>query len=307
MCQRLQSDVAKRQTAYLKKLLDAVTKAESTYQIKSDALLDYSKRKGVDVLKTRYEIEKVSLIALNDDYTRADVLASSAEQRYEAIKKAKTDGKDVPLSAELQESVENDSTLKALVAARLNWELEKALVESKKAPDTVLADVNTRLKKLDEQIAETRKTLTDDARQRLEKMLQDEAANKRFEAEYIGHIRKAKEDIVTGIGQDLLDWQKRMDDLKEQQDLVSKLHSQYNLADANRAADDIRVEQLDDPVVPEKPSWPAWDTYMPEGVAGGLVLGLVVAGLLACRRGCRDQGLPAAPSGHAAAQNPPTA
>ena len=289
--QRLQSDVAKRQTAYLKKLLDAVTKAESTYQIKTDALLDYSKRKGVDVLKSRFDIEKNALQGLNDDYTRADAAASGAEQQYESIKKTKADGKEIQLSSDLAQSIENDWTIKTLMNTRLNWEQEKAaeltrrssaaggaaVTTASPATSAALAAIDARIKTIDEQSDETRKKLTADARDRLEKLLADEAVNKRFLANYIGQIRKAKEDIVTGIGQDLLDWQKRVDDLKEQQDLVAKLHSQYNLADANRATDDTRVQQIDEPVVPGTPSWPKWYMFIPLGTVAGLGLSALLA------------------------------
>ena len=292
--EQLQSDVASRQSAYLVRLKDAVTKAEATFQIKSDALLDYSKRKGIDVLHWRYETERSSLVALNDEYTRADAAASSAEQQYEALKKAKADGKEVQLSSDFALSVEDDSTLKALLAARLSWDQEKAVAETNPAAYAArLVEVGARLKKIDEQITETRRTLTADARERMAKMLQDEAANKRFHADYISRIRKAKEDIVNAMGQDMWDWQKRVDDLKEQQDLVAKLHSQYDLADANRATDDTRVEQIDQPVIPDKPSWPHWNTFLPEGAAGGFVLGLIFAGRLAWRRRGRDQAFPA--------------
>ena len=276
--QTLQSDVATRKSAYLLKLFDAVKKADAEYQIKSDALIDYQKRKGIDVLKSRFDIEKNALQALNDDYTRADAAASGAEQQYEAIKKTKADGKEFVLSSDLQQSIENDFTMKTLMNTRLSWEQERASELKKSNPNLqILAQIDGRMAKIDDQISETRKKLTDDARDRMEKMLEDEAANKRFLATYIGGIRKAKEDTVTAIGQDLLDWQKQVDELKERQDLVVKLRTQYNLADANRATDDTRIQQIDKPVIPDTPSWPKWYMFIPLGTIAGLGLSALLA------------------------------
>jgi uncharacterized protein involved in exopolysaccharide biosynthesis len=83
--------------------------------------------------------------------------------------------------------------------------------------------------------------------------------------------------------------------------MVTKLRRQFSLAQANQATDDTRVQQIEDPVLPDrdKPSWPTWDTFMPVGAGGGFVLGMIVAGLVAGKYSRRNQALPAPPAGQA--------
>ncbi len=278
--QRLIDDSKNRRTAILRNLGDQVKLASDNFDIKSQTLADYQKRKGIDALKSRYEIERNSLIALNDDYTRANLQASNAEAQYESLKTTKAEGKEVELSADLQERVDNDATLKSLLAARLNWEQEKASASRIDPSTQLIAQIDARLQKINEQVDSLRKQLLAEARARMEKTLQDAAVIQRFTANYLGQIRQAKEAIITGIGQDLLDWQHRMDELKEQGDLVSKLRSQYNMFQANQT-DDTRVAQIDEPVIPDQPVYPEWWTTLPAPSAAGLALALIPACLLA--------------------------
>lgn len=288
---KLMEDSANRRTAFMRNLGDAVKKAEDSFQIKSDALADYQKRHGIDVLKSQFDIEKNALQSLNDDYTRADALASGAEQQYEALNKMKADGKEVALSSDLLQSIENDYTIKTLMNTRLQWQQERAAAMTSRtgaaAPgttsSTAVAAIDARNKEIDDEIEKTRITLTNSARERMEKMLADEAVQKRFLANYIQKVRNEKKDIVTGIGQDLLVWQQRVDDLKEQGDLVSKLRSQFNLAQANQASDDTRVApmiSISDIAVPHIPSSPNWWIYLPIGTVAGLGLAALLAYLL---------------------------
>ena len=281
---RLQSDSRSRNAAFARRLEDAVKTAQDNYQIKSDALVDYGKRKGIDVLKSRYEIERTSLITLNGDYMREDLAASSAEQKYEAMMRTKEDGKEVELSADLQLSVESDPTLKALQTTLLNLEQEKAAQSVVvRTTDPRLNEINARIGKLDDQIVETRRKLQRDARDRMAKMLQEAAVENRFRASYLGRIRMNTEAIVTGIGQDLLVWQQRLDDLKEQGDLITKVRQQLNLAQANQATDDTLVAEMDEPTIPDEPSWPHWWAIIPVGAAAGLLMSIFAAGIAAAR------------------------
>jgi hypothetical protein len=295
---RLRSDSASRKNTFLTDMDIAVKEKQADFQLKSDAMVDYSRRHGIDVLQSRFEIEKNSLQDLNSKYTLADAAASSAEMRYETIHIMQRDGKEVPLSPDLLLSVENDVTLKALIAARLNWEQERVVALVPNANPQHLAEIEARLKKIDEQIAGTRKTLTDDARTRMVKMLDGEAVNRRFLASYMGDIRKKKEDIVTAIGQDLLVWQQRLDELKEAGDTLAKLRYQLSMAQAGRAVDDSGIAKLDDPLLPDKPVGLDWEAFWPWGIvwaAVGLFTGLLAAWRLAWRRACRNLATPASP------------
>jgi len=275
---RLRSDSATRRNAYLTDLDKKVKEQEGLFQSMSDALADFSKRQGVDVLKSRFDIEKNALQGLNDDFTRSDAAATSAEQQYNVIKKLKDDGKEVPLSSDLLMQVENDFKITSLQQERLQWEQERAAAEKDRSTTPQrLEQIDARLKKIDDQIDAMRTKLMKDARDRMQKFLEDEATTKRFLADFIGNIRKQKEEIVTGIGQNLLVWQQKVDALKEQQDLVYKLRTQYNSINTNSRTDDTRVTQIGQPSVPYLPSWPKWYQFFPVGTLAGLGLSALLA------------------------------
>jgi capsular exopolysaccharide synthesis family protein len=283
--QRLTSDSRLRRDKFLDDLKTAVKDKQDEFEIKSAALVDYSKRNNIDVLKSSYEIEKSALTDLNREYTLADASAKTAEESYKAII-AKSDAKeDIPLSSDLLQSIENDYTLKTLLNTRLSWYQERAAAVSAKTTggttsDRRVQEIDARIAEVDSQIKDTREKLTKDARSRYVTLLHDESTSKRNLADYVKQIRKDKEDHVTNIGQNLLVWEQRVDEVKEAGDIVAKLRNQLSLAQANRATDDTRVSKIDDPVLPEKPSWPRWYFFLIPGTFAGLGLSTLLAYLI---------------------------
>jgi hypothetical protein len=251
--EQLRSDSRMRRTRYLLDLENAVKDKDSDFQLKRDALLDYSKRQQIDVMKLRFESEKSALQTLNEQFPAIDLAASRAEQRFTEVDNLQKAGKEVPLSPELQLAVENDVALKSLITSRLNWEQEKAVVEAASGPNAArLAEVNARLNKIDDQIAQTRKKLIDDARGRMMRMLADEVVSLRYSVDYMGQIRRKKEDALVGLGQTLLVWQQHVDEVNQAGELAAKLRAELALTRTNLAVDDTRVVRFSDPVAPDK-------------------------------------------------------
>jgi hypothetical protein len=301
--QRLSSDSQMRRAKYLLDLENAVQEKQKELDLKTAALVDYSKRNNLDTLKTSYEVEKSALTDLNREYTLADAAAKTAEERYRAII-IKVDGKeDIPLSSDLLQNIENDSTLRTLINTRLTLYQERAAAvytqtTGRVASDRQVQEIDARVSEVDKQIKDTRDRLTKDARTRYVTLLHDESTNKRNLADYVKQIRMDKEDRVTHTAQNLVVWQQRVDEVKTAGDIVARLRTQLSLAQANRAVDDTRIAKIDDPVLPTTPAEFDWQAFQPQGIlwaAVGLLAGLLVAWPLAAHRASRAQPNPAIP------------
>jgi hypothetical protein len=281
--------------AYVMGISEAVKRLEGDAKLQGDALFDYGRQLHIDVLKAGFDIQKVALQGLNDDFAKADAAAASAEAQYGTFRKLRdalrTAGKsdleiaDELISLEMKQNIENDFNLRTLSNTRFSWEQERAgemaTTEPRKAR---LGEIEARLKAIDEQIRITRDKLRIDALQRMEKTLQDEAANKRSQANYIGIVRSDKEKEVDALAPRLLVWDQKLAEVKETQDSLNKIKAQLRLAQANLNLDDTRVRpigSIDATLVPTEPSWPRWYTFFPVGAVAGFFIGGLIAVLQA--------------------------
>jgi uncharacterized protein involved in exopolysaccharide biosynthesis len=311
--------------AEVRGISEVVKKVESDVRLMRDALADFGRQKQIDVLKAGYLIKVEALKGLNEDFIKADAEANSAEAQFDTLKKRREalrtsnmtasgmsatpatgvsdlEIANVLLSPEMKRSIENDDTLRTLIKTRLQWEQELAAEQGKNGPTSSrLAEITARLREINDQIIQTRNKLTLGTLESLEMILRDEAVRKRSLASYVGEIRKRKEDETNNLGQQMLQWDQKVADVKEAQDTLNRMRAQLRLAQANQFIDDTRVHSIIDiaaTAVPTNPSWPEWSPFVETGAAAGLVVGgLLALGLAQARsRRLRSPYPPALPT-----------
>lgn len=147
-------------SAHLSSMGEAVRTADDDYKVKREELSAIGKRDQIDVLKAGFEIQKNALQGLNDDYTKADAAAASAEagwntfqERRDSLRKSGNavgtpaatqdlsatkpaamsdlEVADVVLPLDMKQYVENDFNLRTLLNTRASWEQEKVAELSK--------------------------------------------------------------------------------------------------------------------------------------------------------------------------------
>jgi hypothetical protein len=282
--QRVRAESTQKRAKFLVDLNDAIKAAEADLEVKREDLSD-TRRRSLEVLMARLEIEKTSVQDLHRELTLSETAATDAQNKYENISKRRSDGQDIELPPELQKIIEDDYTLKTLLNTRLAWEQERAARQGGDGPR--IDEIGARLAKIDELIAERRKKLTAEAQDRYVEMLAEEAANKRALANYVADITKKREALVTTLGQELLERRQRSEKLKDAEDIVAKLRVQLTLAQTNLATDDTRIAKIDDPQFPTKPANLEWHAFAPQGAIGaasGMFIGLLGAWFFARRR-----------------------
>jgi capsular exopolysaccharide synthesis family protein len=273
---------SKRKSSELADLDKALKEAENDFVYKSNAVEDFAKQKGIDVLRSRFEVEKSRLQSLNEDYMKYDAMAQSAQQQFDVVDKMKKDGKEIKLTPEMEQYIEQDPTLRSLMNQRLGLEQDMAVEKNRASPSLArLKEIEIREGEVDRQVSETRKRLREDATNRMVEAYSTDAINKVYLAHYVSDKRTEEELVVRGLGQDLMSYQQKVDDLKQQQDLLNKMRAQRALTHANQYTDDTRIQQLiDDPATPDRPSWPRWYMFIPLGAIAGLGMSALLAYLL---------------------------
>jgi capsular exopolysaccharide synthesis family protein len=306
--------------ASLEQMDKAVRDAESAFNANSLALETMARQKGIDVLKSRFEVEKAALQGYNEDYMKADAAFASAEAQFRAVTRKRVPttqeaagpatqptqaattatapatglgqfynddvvpNPDMQLTPDMQQYVDNDPTLRSLQSQRLGWEQEMAAELSKTAPSKqTMTAIEARLAEIDKQIARTKARLHDDALQRMVEMYRNDAYQKHAVREHIGSVRTEKESTVKSLGMDLMLYQQKVDDLKEEQTQLNKMRAQRRNVFLSRYTDDTRIQQVvTSPAPPDEahPSWPKWYMFIPLGTLGGLGLSALLAYLL---------------------------
>jgi len=145
---------------------------------------------------------------------------------------------------------------------------------SKTRPDaSKIREIQAREEEIDRQLVDMRKRLSNDAARRMVDVAKEDSTAKVFLAQYISDKRTEEELVVRSLGQDLMSYQQRLDDLKEQQSLLNRMRTQVAIEKANRYIDDTRIAQgIETPAEPKEPVVPKWYWYFPFGAAGGFLL-----------------------------------
>jgi len=225
---------------------------ETIFQNMTDVLMDYSKHQGLDVQKSRYEYEKAILVSLSQDFIRAEAAATMAEQQYNALKQLEKNDRELPLTAELMQKIEQDSILLSLITTRNTLEQDLAAARAGGSPAEGPKDIEARLQKIDEQMASRHAELAKEGRQQMETAAAGTAARLRFQADYLGAIRRNKEDIITAVSTNFLIFDQKLSAPHEQQELVNKLRNRINGGLTERDEAD-RIVKIAEPVPPTTP------------------------------------------------------
>jgi len=281
-------------------LSDALKAAETDYKRSSDDLALYADTNGIDVEKSRFEIEKTALQQLNQLGSQATAEAQAADALYQALQEQIASAKksdeehpdpqglihwydNVKLSPDMEQYMENDMTLRQLEDSKLGLLQERAGIKETGTMSTSqrFKEIDGRIAEIDRQITETKNTLRRDNVSRMAERAKNEAEGKKQLASQYATMQHTEEDLVRTLGKSLQEYQQKVDDLKEKYDLLTKMRLQNQLAEANKYSDDTRVQPVGDQItVPSEVSWPKWYVFLPLGTAAGLGLSALLAYLL---------------------------
>lgn len=281
-----------------KRLDEALTEEEGIYQRKAEGLQLYADTNGIDVEKSKFEIEKTELQNLNELGSQAAAEAQAAAALYQtlidqdkqahAAADANPDQKmewfdRMKLTPDMEQYMENDMTLRQLQDTRLVLFQERAGQIAKGASSTPQGtkEIDGRIAEVDKQIDTTKKQLRSENVQRMEERAKNDMQGKQELADQYKTMREAKEDVVTKLGQSLMQYQEKDDDVKEERATLEKIRDQDRQEEENQHANETRVQPMGEQVaVPSEVSWPKWYWFLFPGSAAGLGLSALLAYLL---------------------------
>ena len=179
--------------------------------------------------------------------------------------------------------MENDMTLRQLEDSRLGLLQEEQGIKAAGGTSTSQRqrEIEGRIAEIDRQISLTKDTLRKENVVRMTERAKNEAEGKKQLANQYHDMQSKEEELVRSLGKSLLEYQEKVDDLKEKHDLLDKMRLQNQLAEANKYSDDTRVQPVGDQItVPSEVSWPKWYVFLPLGTAAGFGLSALLAYLL---------------------------
>jgi hypothetical protein len=285
----------------LKSLQKARSAAEAAFQAERENLAAWSKANNIDVMLTRYEVEKSALQQLTEESIRATALSVLSGSHLNAIKTLLKDFIDaspspklnadkikgvdaegvLKLSPEIEQQIDNDQTLKWLDSQRAQWEQERAADLAKTTDGgRKVREIDDRLKTIDQQKREERNRLRWEAAERMLAQAEDDA-NSRTALLRSADLRKTEtNNLVLSIGERVMEYQKRGDELKAKDELLKQVQMEYLKPSANprSAVAQVEIGALSPPI-PETAVVEYSFPYLPIALAFGVGLVLVAAGL----------------------------
>ncbi len=297
----LRSDDSGQKNQRLRILGDARTKAEAAFNSERESLASWAKVNEVDVQRTRYEVEKSALQQRTEESIRVTSLSVLADSQLTTIKKLlekftdsnsnnekldpqKVEGVDaeqvLKLTPDTELQIENDPTLRWLDNQRLSWLQEQNVELGKAAPSRArLKEIDDRLKSIADQRKVERNRLRWEAAERMLTRAVDDANSQRALKVDAEKERSQTSETVLRIGEKLMDYQQRSDQLKAKEQLFSDFDREYRLEQLN-GGNDQRIQVLAAAMKPDVRSSPRWYTYIPLGTMAGLGLSGLLAYIL---------------------------
>ncbi len=270
----LRSDNKQNQSEQNHELNDVVAKQEQTVKTQEDSLGEFRKTNDISAIVNLHELELTLLSAMNSQLLESQSRVVGAKASLENINDQLKNG-TLQLSSDMRQYVENQPEMLNLNQTRLALDQDKQVTMQRAGASQIeMQALDTRIRTVDRQIAETRAKLEDEARQRMQERAQSDYDSLNATTKYLEKARNDKMSKIQDLDHFLVEDQQRSELLKNQKDILNDLQQKYTLSQVQNSTDDVRIRKLGgDAIAPEKSeiSWPLWYYFTPVGFLLGLL------------------------------------
>jgi capsular exopolysaccharide synthesis family protein len=272
----LKSDTRQAEQQRLKDLATAVeNQRTSVARVESD-LSEFRRTENISAVTQRHQVEVQILANLNAEAIKLESEKVAAESTLNGMKQMAA-SPTMPLTAEALQYVDNDPQMRTLIATKFALEQQRAVyVEQSGASSRAVQETDLRIKTVNDQIAQTREQLSNEARQRMVELAEGEYKKLSAQLQNLQQRRDEKDKWVADLDRKLVDYQQRTAELTRQQEILDKVSNEYTTAQLKSPLDDSRVRKFAGDAVPADLSDIAWPIHWKFIVPGGL-LGLLLS------------------------------
>jgi len=268
----LRQDQAEDEARRMSELNALTKKVGDTVKDLNERLNEFRNTHDIAAMTATHNIAMRTLDALTTEFLRSERDLTSAKAGLENVKKQVEAG-TLTLSADMEAMIENDPTVRSLENQKLSLQSDKEVLLSRVSPQhESIRAIDTRIATATRQAEDQRSKLRAAARLRMQENAENVFKSIQAAEEDLRKRRDEKEKEVRDLDRWLVQHAQMVEELKVNQDILNNLKSNQTIEALKMLTDYSRVRLFTEARVPEEPSWPKWQMFIPGGFLIGLLL-----------------------------------
>ncbi|HUO09585.1 MAG TPA: polysaccharide biosynthesis tyrosine autokinase [Phycisphaerae bacterium] len=278
----LRSDNSVNQSEQLQQLNKIVQQQQDTVKTAQDALSEFRKSNDISGIINLHSVELSLLQVMNQKLTENEAIVAALKSSMDNIL-SHLKSNDLEVSSDMRQWIEQQPQMINLEQTKLALDQDRQVtLVTAGSQSKEVRMIDERIKVVTQQIAETRRMLENEARQRMAERAQTDYNSMLAQTVYMRQQRDDKEKKVKDLDHFLVQDAQKAEELKNQTEVLNDLEQKLRFATLQSNTDDLRIRRFGgEAIPPEQMSAPLWYwPYIPVGVVLGFGISFGIAYLL---------------------------
>lgn len=271
----LRNDERSRDSVRISEARTAADKMRREVRSLSESMDNYRKDHDITAITNEHTVVQSTLAQLNTKIVEAELKVTAAKSSYENIKK-QIDNAKFPLTAEMEQLVENDPTLRYLEQSKLQLQQDReAMLIRNGEGHAIIQGTDAKIRATQRQIDEKREELRRQARIRMQENSEQDIKTAEAVMTELINAREKETLKFKDLDRALVEYKNLQDEFDSKKKLMNEASEIASRAELQRGTDWSRIQKFSAAVAPdpEEISFPKLKVFGP----GGFLLGLAVS------------------------------
>ncbi len=259
----------------IKDAKDAYDKLNREVLSLSQSLDDFRQTRDITAITNEYMVVQSNLSAINQKIVEAQLKVTASQSAYESMKSQIASGK-FPLTADMEQMVENDPTLRYLEQSKFQLIQDRAaLLERNDENHPIVRGMDAKIKAAQKQVDDKREELRRQARIRMQENSEQDIKTSQAILQDLTQARDKEARKYKDLDKYLVEYKSKDEELTAKKKLLQETSDTATRYELRRASDWSRIQRFSAAVAPDADdiTFPKLSVFAP----GGFILGLAVA------------------------------
>lgn len=278
----LRNEERSRDSTRINEARAAADKVRREVQSLSQAMDVFRATRDITAITNEHTVVQSTLSSLNSKLVEAELRVTSAKSSYENIKNQIANDK-FPLTAEMEQVVENDPTLRYLEQNKLQLQQDRAaLLERSEENHPIVRGMDAKIRATQKQVDEKREELRRQARIRMQENSEQDIKTAQAIVQELQASREKEAIKFKDLDKALVEYRSQEEELNSKKKLLNEASDIATRSELQRGTDWSRIQRFSTAVAPDPDeiTFPKLKVFGPGGFMLGLAISFGIAYLL---------------------------
>lgn len=271
----LRNDERTRDSTRINEARAAADKLRREVQSLEQTMDTFRTTRDITAITNEHTVVQSTLASLNGKLVEAELRVTSAKSAYENIKNQLSNAQ-FPLTADMEQMVENDPTLRYLEQSKLQLQQDRAaMLERNEENHPSVRGMDAKIRATQKQVDEKREELRRQARIRMQENSEQDIKTAQAIVQELTAARDKEAVKFKDLDKALVEYKNMQDDFDSKKKLLNEANNIATRSELQRSTDWSRVQKFSPAVAPDPDeiAFPKLKVFGP----GGFLLGLAIS------------------------------